>query len=263
MKRTLPPIKLEHSPLVLVLCQVRFSPILAMGEYFPKIQDRLRLKGYPLVNNAAIQETIFTPTGMTTVQRQHWRVQDKSETSSIIVTESFIAVQTTAYAVFEDFLERVILALDTVAAEVKELFVQRIGLRYVDLVRPPKELPWTDYVRPGLQGIQSNVFTEGTQTQLHQSVAQTARGSMIIRLIQNRDGQTLPPDLIEPEHKSRLHPELGPGELLTILDLDHFSAHQKNYDAAWLRDEACLLHDDLDRVFRESLFTPAAFSAWN
>ena len=41
MNRTLPPLKLSKSPLVLVLCQVRFTPILAMADYVPRIQDHL------------------------------------------------------------------------------------------------------------------------------------------------------------------------------------------------------------------------------
>src|SRR5262245_25221696 len=110
MPRTLPALKLSKSPLVLVLCQVRFSPILAMGDYFPRIQDKLRRKGYPVVKNAVVQEVLLTPAGGASAKHLRWQVQDKSGTRSIVVTESFVAFQTTAYTVFEDFVPQLTLA---------------------------------------------------------------------------------------------------------------------------------------------------------
>jgi uncharacterized protein (TIGR04255 family) len=263
MKRTLSPLKLTKSPLVLVLCQVRFAPILAMSEYFPRIQDKLRLKGYPLAKNAIIQEAIFAPTGATSVRRERWQVQNKEASNSIVVTENFLVFQTTAYSVFEDFARELALAVEIVASEVKQLLIQRVGLRYVDLVREQEGNTWTDYVQAGLQGLKSDNFIEGTQSQLYQSVANTSSGTMIVRLFQNRDGHVLPPDLGEVEDlKPRLDPPLKPNELLTIVDLDHFSTHQMDYEEGWVEKQAWQLHDDLDCVFRKSLVTAKALEAW-
>jgi uncharacterized protein (TIGR04255 family) len=263
MNRTLPPLKLSKSPLVLVLCQVRFAPIMAMSDYFPRIQDKLRLNGYPLAKNAIIQEAVFTPAGATSVKRERWQVQDKAASRSVVVTENFIVFQTTAYSVFEDFVRELNLAVDTLAGEVKQLLIQRVGLRYVDLVRSGPGGNWTDFVQPGLQGLKSETFLEDTQSQLYQSVANTSAGTMIVRLFQNREGQVLPPDLGEADDlKPRLEPAIAPKELLTILDLDHFSTHQVEYEKGWVEQQAWQLHDGLDRVFRKSLVTPKALEVW-
>lgn len=262
MPRTLPALKLSKSPLVLVLCQVRFSPILAMADYFPKIQDKLRLKGYPVVKNAVIQEVLLTPAGGASAKHVRWQVQDKSETRSIVVTENFVAFQTTAYSIFEDFVPQLALAVDTLAEEVQGLYLQRIGLRYVDLVRPAAGETWREYVRPELHGLRSPTFLEDSQTQLHQSTAQTPHGTMIVRLYQNREGQVLPPDLTEDGLKVRVEPTLAPNELVTLLDLDHFSVRQVDYERGLVESRAWDLHDDLDRVFRESLVTDHALKVW-
>lgn len=262
MPRTLPALKLSKSPLVLVLCQVRFSPILAMADYFPRIQDKLRLKGYPVVKNAVIQEVVLTPAGGASAKHVRWQVQDKSGTRNIVVTENFVAFQTTAYTVFEDFVPQLVLAVDTLAEEVQGLYLQRIGLRYVDLVRPAAGETWREYVRPELHGLRSSAFVDDSQTQLHQSTAQTPHGTMIVRLYQNREGQVLPPDLAEDGLKVRVEPDLAPSELVTLLDLDHFSVRQVDYDRGFVESQAWDLHDDLDRVFRESLVTDHALKAW-
>ena len=49
MPRQNPPLKLRYSPLVMVLAQVRFSPVLKMADYVPAIQEKLRREGYQLV----------------------------------------------------------------------------------------------------------------------------------------------------------------------------------------------------------------------
>lgn len=262
MTRTLPALKLSKSPLVLVLCQVRFSPILAMAQYFPKIQDKLRLKGYPVVKNAVIQELLITPAGRSGAKHVRWQVQDKTGTQSIVVTENFLAFQTTAYTVFEDFVPQLALAVDMLAEEVQGLYLQRIGLRYVDLVRPGANETWHEYVRPELHGLRSSAFVEDGQTQLHQSTAKTQHGTMIVRLYQNREGQVLPPDLTEDDLKVRVEPALSPNELVTLIDLDHFSERQVDYERGFAENQAWALHDDLDRVFRESVVTGHALKAW-
>jgi uncharacterized protein (TIGR04255 family) len=233
-----------------------------MGDYFPKIQDRLRLKGYPVVKNAVIQEVLLTSAGGASAKHVRWQVQDKSGTQSIVVTENFVAFQTTAYSVFEGFVPQLALAVDTLAEEVQGLYLQRIGLRYVDLVRPASGETWREYVRPELHGLRSAAFVEDSQAQLHQSTAQTPHGTMIVRLYQNREGQALPPDLTEDGLKVRVEPALAPNELVTLLDLDHFSVRQVDYERGFVESQAWDLHDDLDRVFRESVVTNHALKVW-
>jgi uncharacterized protein (TIGR04255 family) len=263
MIRTLPPLKLTDSPLVLVLCQVRFAPILAIGDYFPRIQDRLRLRGYPLAKNTPVQESLLTPTGLTSHRRDRWQVANKASTQSVVVTENFLVLQTTAYSSFDAFVAELGLALETLATEVKQLLIQRIGLRYVDLVRDRGDETWTDFIQPGLHGIRSDAFADLTQSQLFQSVANTSTGTMIVRLFQNREGQVLPPDLAATDDlQRRPTTALRPNELLTILDLDHFSEHEQEYTPGWVEQQAWALHDGLDRVFRQSLVTPRALEVW-
>lgn len=262
MNRTLSPLKLSKSPLVLVLCQVRFTPVLAIAEYVPRIQDHLRKRGYPHVRSAPTQEVVISPTGPQVTQRARWVLQDKALTRSIILSDSFVAFETTAYGVFEEFVEDLALAVNTVAEAVQQLFIQRVGLRYVDLLRSTNGENWREYIRSELHGLTSPVFRAGTQLQLHQSTAETAHGTMVLRIFQNREAQVLPPDLIEEAASVKVVPPPATGELLTLLDLDHFGDTGRDYEAGAVEQQAWLLHDDLDHVFREGVVTPQALEAW-
>jgi uncharacterized protein (TIGR04255 family) len=234
-----------------------------MDTYFPKIQDSLRRKGYPLVKTQLIQELVTVDGIPTPSLTRRWQVQNKDKTRSVIITKDFVVFQTTTYSSFDDFVQEVEVAVETVASEVQALVIQRVGLRYVDLVREANGKTWKDFVHPGVQGLTSALFIDKTQHHLYQCVSDTSKGKMIVRLIQNRQGQVLPPDLADSDDlQPRLDQPLQPDELLTILDLDHFSPHQEDYRAGWVGEQAWSLHDDLDQVFRKSLVTEMALESW-
>src|SRR5262249_51958952 len=60
MKSVLP--KLKHAPVVTIIGQVRFSPVLSMESYLPKIQEELRKKGFPKYDKVAQQSLGFGST---------------------------------------------------------------------------------------------------------------------------------------------------------------------------------------------------------
>lgn len=263
---------LRNSPLVLVLAQVRFSPLMAMADYIPKIQDRLRLAGYPVNASAPYQEIAFgrqglatapRPQGLATAPRPHWEFLSKDRTISVVVSEGFVVVQTSSYRDFDAFLHSVTEVLEVVASIVGGLLVQRVGLRYVDLIRPRENESWEAYVREGLRGFLSPHFVDGTTLHLHQVVTRTPSGTMIVRLLQNRDLAILPPDL---GTQTLMFPGIAPpspAELLTLVDIDHFhECEPEEFDRQSLARIAWPLKNASYEVFRDSLFTDYALEVW-
>jgi len=196
MGRTRPQLKLSRSPLSLVLAQVRFERLEAMGNYMPAIQDRLRRSGYPLNKSGRITEVQVTQQGTRQSERPHWEFLSKDRHSSVVLNEGFVVLQTTRYEGFEQFLDAFVQVTRTVSEEVQGLYLQRLGLRYVDAIQAREGESWKDYVRAGLHGFEGDIFQEGSALSLHQTVARTRDGTMIVRLMQNRDGALLPPDLV-------------------------------------------------------------------
>lgn len=259
MKRTQPPLKLANSPLVLVLGQVRIATVRRMAEYVPRIQDALRKKGYPIDVSREVQEVLIASGQPQYRRRPHWEFRKRDEFWSIIVGEDVVVIQTTAYTAAEEFLIELELAADTVAGVVGDLVVERVGLRYVDLIQPKEGEDWRDYVKPGFHGVETEAFNPASSTAFFQVTAETDVGRIIARMAQNRDGTALPPDLAD--HPPLGTPDLPSGELVTILDLDHFKVERFDYTKDRLVDLASALHDNLDILFRD-IATEHALSTW-
>lgn len=253
---------LSKAPLVLVLAQVRFSPLMAMGDYISKIQDALRRSGYPINNTTQVQEISFgvqaAPKSSVTWR---WEFLSKERTYSVVVNQGFVVVQTSAYTDFDEFHERVVQAAEIISNVVGGLLVTRVGLRYVDLIRPREQDTWDQYVQAGLRGFTGKHYVD-PPLQLHQVSGATAVGQMHVRLIQNRNGAFLPPDLETDTLAFKIQPEIKHGELLTILDMDHFTEVSVDFDRTLVRQRLWQLKNVAHKTFMEELVTPHALKVW-
>ena len=254
--------KLANSPLSLVLCQVRFSPLMAMADYIPQVQDRLRLNGYPVNVSTPIREFQLGPGAPAARDRFHWEFMTKDRRSSVVISESFVVLQTTAYDDFETFMTQLNAIVSTVNEVVGGLLMQRIGLRYVDAIVPRVGESWRDYVSPCLHGFQSPLFTEEEALRLHQTVAPTSIGTMIVRLHQNREGNVLPPD-IGPGALAGPGLVGVPGATTTLLDIDHFHACDDEYDQRRFEEIAWALKEASYEVFADHVVSEHALQVWS
>ncbi len=263
MTRSRPKKTLSHAPLALALAQVRFSPLMLMGDYIAKIQDRFRQSGYPINGSMQVQEFLLGSTLNKAVVRPHWEFLSKDRTTSVVVNEGFVVVQTTMYDDFEAFLKAVADATEVVSSVVGALLIQRIGLRYVDLIRPREGESWEKYIQPGLCGFASNHFIADTALRLHQTVTGTPQGTMFVRLLQNRERAILPPDLAS---QSLLFPRVSPpapDELLTVVDIDHFhESEPDDFERSRLERIAWELKNTSYEVFTDSIVTDHALEVW-
>lgn len=262
MKRSRAPLSLENSPLVMVLCQVRISAVLNLPNYIPEIQDNLRKNGFPIyVGGEIIEFSVQTPSDEPVQQRKqaHWEFRNSEEDWSIIVGKSAIVVLTTAYSNFERFLQNISTALEAVGKTVGNLLVERVGLRYVDAIRPSGGKSWRDYVDAGFHGQENEIITGENSVLFMQTVVETGMNQrMIIRLSQNRDGALLPPDL---SPHSKLDGKVREGELITLLDIDHYRECRQPLSVDDVIGTSWELHDGLDIIFRE-IVTDDALEAW-
>ena len=261
MTRTRPPLRLTKSPLVLVLCQVRITSIRDMAAYIPKLQDLLRREGFPVDVSGEVVELAFGAEGSAQQQRRaHWEFRTFEEDWSIIVGESAIVIQTTAYSSFDDFLNRLSIGMATVDAVVGNLVVERVGLRYIDAISPQPNESWKEYLQSGYHGQVNDIIRSDNSVLFMQTVADTGpKQRMIVRLAQNRDSALLPPDLVP--HHPLLQTRAEPGELVTLLDLDHYREERQTFDIGSVCQTAWELHDGLDLMFRD-VVTTHAMEAW-
>ena len=261
MTRTLPSMQLTHSPLVLVLCQVRIATVQDMGKYIPAMQERLRKQDFPVDVSREVVELDVQAEGLTRERRRaHWEFRSLQEDWSIIIGNSSAVVQTTSYRGFEEFLDILKLAMTAMDDVVGDLVVERVGLRYVNYIEPQQDESWKLYVKPGYRGQENDIIQPGSSVHFVQTVADTGSGQrMIVRLTQNRDGVLLPPDLIR--HHPILQRQAEKGVLLTLIDLDHYREERQRFDNSKVIDIAWELHGGLEFMFRD-MVTQHALGVW-
>ena len=272
MQRKCRYIPLSRQPLVLVFGQVRFSSIRQMGQYIPEIQEEFRQKGFPIERAGKVRQFTFTPDGGVPVQtheQQRWEYRTRDEAWSILVLEDSVVLQTTGYSRFEEYAEKFLHMLRTVFEKTEHDrlgVVQRVGLRYVDVVQPRQDQDedFRFYLQPGFHGVLDDVFEEGTHRLHVESTGKTSveneSGTMIVRIMQNDQGFSLPPDLVgdAPKHA----PRGTKGELITLIDMDHYIEGNFDPDADWIVERAFEMHDHLVETFHSHVVTESAIEVW-
>lgn len=261
---------LSAQPLVLVLCQVRFSPVRQMEQYIPAIQEVFRRNGFPIERAGKVQQVTFGPgdgAPVQVVEQQRWEYRNREETWSIIVMQDSVILQTTAYTRFEEFAERLKLCVHTVLAESEQDrfgIVQRVGLRYVDVVRPQSGQGFRFYLKPGLHGLPDEVYQPGRHLVHIESRGTTVvggdTGTMVVRIVQNDQSLVLPPDLLAAAPK--LPRRVETAELITLIDMDHYVEGTFSPDSEWIVARTYEMHDDIIETFHEHVVTPEAIEEW-
>lgn len=216
--------RLRNAPLVHVLAQVVFSPVLNWMERVPVLQERMIDLGFPRLRDGETTEITFTP-GSIPQQKVQPRFDfiDRDQRTAFVLSESSLALHTTNYQTREPFLAKLQLGLEALKASMKVSLVERLGLRYIDFVQPHSGEPFGAYVHAGLLGYpfrEAPALEAALGAFATQSVARTPAGTLAIRSGIVPPGQYLPPDLDPGALLPPLADLTRPG--LTV-DFDHFA----------------------------------------
>lgn len=259
-ERQTPALHLPKSPLIFVLAQVRIAPVLSMEAKIPAIQDSLRKNGFPRLSVREIEITKREASGKTEVEtRKQWEFIDKEKRASVLIDTEFIVFQVTQYKLFEDYLSALKEILDLFAYHAEPSLVERIGLRYVDLVTPSGDQKLESYLSPSLRGfsIQDGEAREAFRCE---SVTQTGDNSRFIhRYMEANHGLGFPPDLL-PIALS-FNREINLKSPFGLLDMDHFMHVDSDFSVQTIIDNLWTLHDHQTKAFTASV-TDAALKEW-
>lgn len=170
---TAPPpeeVPLKNAPLIRVIAQVRFPPILSIEkkDFVGSFQEAIREK-YPILQPEQTQTFVFGPQGAVQPTSQlTWRFIDTADSWRVSLAPDFIALETTAYSSRRDFLER----LESLLTALKESFepqvqvIERFGLRYVDRLVGQDLQDISSLVKPEISGMMSTEF----RGDIHQAI---------------------------------------------------------------------------------------------
>jgi uncharacterized protein (TIGR04255 family) len=265
MKRTLPRQRLQATPLVHVLAQVRFSHVFELAKRIPDIKTKLEAADFPRYQESQIQNIIVIGQGEPAAKielAERWDFLNATKTRGVVLTPDFVLLHTNLYDTFEQFADTLQNVVDIVGAAAGAPFVERVGLRYVDLIQPRESETSGHYLKAGLVGypvdeipaLGGTLSLSRTETRIVTKI-----GQLSIRCFQRNDGTFLPPDLVPTVLE---YPTvLPPGVVLTILDIDHSAATGFPFNRSQIMDLFAELHDGTDIAFRGAV-TPHALAVW-
>jgi uncharacterized protein (TIGR04255 family) len=157
--------RLPHSPLELVVCQLRFDHQAEVGESTIALAIHGELGGAtgPYAQLEQIEGQQLTISGGLGVGPQTemrstsgWRLASEGGEWAVTLMPDHIGLETTKFTTWEeDFLPRFEAVVNAAARHLEPVIEQRIGLRYVDRIeelRVDSIAAWCDYIAPELLG---------------------------------------------------------------------------------------------------------------
>lgn len=154
----------EKNPLVEVICQLRFPPILSIDTETPaSFQGRIR-KEYPHYRkipafppNVPAEVTKIVESAAPGHIRGSHEFASLDKTWSVTLARDFVALKTTHYERWEEFCEHLSSPFAALNDVYQPAFFSRIGLRYVDLIQPSKlglneKGSWHGLIKPHMAG---------------------------------------------------------------------------------------------------------------
>lgn len=154
---TMPPERLQNSPLRSVLAQIRFSHeprLYNEGPILAQIHDCMRDR-FPRMSQES-QVTIALGPGAAQQQASPaWRMANRDRTASVLLTSESVSLETTAYTAWDDFSAELRNVLACLSTAIDIPLRERVGLRYINEVRDDvhSALDWQARINPALLGI--------------------------------------------------------------------------------------------------------------
>ncbi len=208
--------KLENQPLKFVLAEFRFSPVMQISEYIPKIQEELR-RQYPIPQTRTGQYIQVQPEGIAVSNLTEWTFISPDKKSAIDINQERLLYCTASYNRFGGFSDSCKFALDVLAKIVEPNLIYRIGLRYGDLVslegQKIEDLVDEHFDYPNCS---SDIGTP--QQQSTHSVILTSMGTLLMRTLYGNHALTTLPDV--QGLPISIEPDTTPSDRI-ILDFDH------------------------------------------
>jgi len=256
--------RMANAPLALVLAQVRFSPYLTIGQRIPVIQEALR-KSYPLFRKGQIQtvELVVGSPSPNITTSERWDFVDAENREGFIIQQNFLVFLATRYDRFEDFSARHAVVLKCFEETVADVFVEGLGLRYIDLIVPRERERPEDYVVEGLRGCRSDeLASDGFQSR-YIARWKADNGLMVFRFVSGAQPPFLPPDLqveLEPSDVYKRATEAK--SPVGLIDFDRTLNHRSVYKASAITELFGRMHTDTSKAFKQAI-SPKAESVWN
>jgi uncharacterized protein (TIGR04255 family) len=168
-----PEVPLTDTPLVRVIAQLRFPPILSIDnkDFVASFQEAIR-EEYPILQPIQSQSLILSADNSQTsaILQTTWCFLDTSHNWRISLANNAVTIETIKYTSRKEFLARLKTLLTSVHSKFHLSQVDRFGMRYIDRVSGKNLKEISQLIRPEMAGIVSTDLQEYMQQVLHESL---------------------------------------------------------------------------------------------
>lgn len=241
-------VPLKNAPLVRVIAQMRFPPILAIEKkgVVSSFQEAIR-DIYPTLKEEHTQNISLDPQNLQLVQSEskiYWRFIDLEKSWRVSLANNFLALETNAYSSRTDFLQR----LEKVVTALHETFdlktIEKFGLRYIDRLSGEDIKNVSYFFRAEMTGLFNSTVKNYIQQTINESVFKIDDQDehIIARWGLVPANQTFDPNAIEPITEESW-----------ILDLDMSLSKEREFSLSSVMKEAQQFSERLYTFFRWSV----------
>jgi uncharacterized protein (TIGR04255 family) len=246
----------RNPSLAYVVAELVISPYYSMNASVPLLQDSLRAS-YPRTIEA---QEVLIESNKPSIQPL-WQMHSPDQTHGVQLGTRSISLHATSYLDSSDFLRRWGQILDVIGAARLDAFVERAGLRYVDLIVPNDDKSVEEYLKSSLQGVKpdgavstGSMWAAGFQFDGSVVNLRTAAPAPI--------GLLLPPDfnplpLDKPKIRIAAEKRLSEQNATGYIDTDCIKSIQSVFDAANLADIYFEMQKLTSKTFKSALSSVA------
>lgn len=238
-------VPLPHAPLVRVIAQVRFPPIMSIErpEFVGPFQEAIR-SSYPVLRPERQVGAVVGVQGVSEMQSGSiWRFHDSPGIWRASLSTNFLALETIRYTSRDDFLARLVALLQAFDAHIGWGLVDRLGVRYIDRILWEGPAAARSMVRAEIMGVLAAPFADASVQAATETVFRLGQTDSRLRA---RWGtipahHTIDPATLEPID-----------EPTWVLDLDAFTTEARPMDVDFIAAQV--------RHFAERIY---AFFRWS
>jgi len=257
--------KLSNQPLVFVLAEFRFSPILDIEKYIPKIQDALRTK-LPILRKTETQEITVLPGGINLNTQANWEFISKNSHTAASINQNRLLFMTSEYERFDGFEKNCDSLLQTIIEVVNPSLFLRLGLRYSDTIFDIEGKGLVeDFVQSRLYKNDDLSLPGESLRQTNETLWRTTEGAIFVRSIYGKDKILVWPDAENLPIVMQKTSEKSVKRLL--LDIDHVWDAQEEESGPLDFDKNVILTklSNMHKISRQAFWnvtTEEAKEAW-
>lgn len=255
---------MRTAPIYYVLAQVRFNPILRMASSVEALQERWR-REYPDFQNDPVNSLIVSmpdPNGTPEVKNDispRWDFTDRNATNGFLLANDSLTFHTTNYTNSVEFIQTLLDGLALLHQCVSLSYVDGLGFRTLDAIKPDAGHDLSFYLRASLMGLYGAFDGQFIQA-MSQLMQDRIFGRLVTRTVLLNSKLGIPSDLapLKLRPAERFSEINGPH---AILDNDISQDERFDFDLSEIDKRLRIVKDGLNDAFYNSI-TKEALESW-